>query len=159
MVPTMAANTISNQTTSTADSLLREWRADALGNVIEELLCEVGCPSLTADVIARRLGVAKGSVRLTLEAVDAAIGRTLDAWERELPVPPDGTIDEPVIEVCGALFASATRGREQRAAFPCSLGERVRARRAGPSAGSGSGLRMALAAVGSQGCSGRRFRR
>jgi hypothetical protein len=74
----MATDTISKNTSPTADALVREWRAGALEGAIEALLSEVGCAGLTADVIARRLGVAKGSARLTREAVDAAIARTLD---------------------------------------------------------------------------------
>ena len=94
-----------------ADALVREWRAGALEKAIEALLCEVDCTGLTSDVIARRLGVAKGSVRLTRDAVDAAIGRSLDEWERQLLTPKTDVSDEPVIEACRALFATARSGR------------------------------------------------
>jgi hypothetical protein len=119
----MATDTISKNTSPTADALVREWRAGALEGAIEALLSEVGCAGLTADVIARRLGVAKGSARLTREAVDAAIARTLDEWERQLLVPTTDVSDEPVIEACRALFAPASDGRGVRASIPCCLGE------------------------------------
>jgi len=106
-----------------ADALVREWRAGALEKAIEALLCEVGRTGLTSDVIARRLGVVKGSVRLTRDAVDAAIGRSLDEWERQLLTPKTDVSDEPVIEDCRALFATARSGRGVRASFPCCLGE------------------------------------
>ena len=118
----MVENTILNQSAPRADALIKAWRVGALDRAIEPLLCEVGCAGLTAEVIARRLGVAKGSARLTREAVGEAGRRTLDEWERQLPSHANGARDEPMAHVYCALFVPAGGTGVERAAFPCCLG-------------------------------------
>jgi hypothetical protein len=121
-VPAIVENTTPNQSAPTAEALVKAWLVGALDRAIEPLLCEVGCAGLTAEVIARRFRVAKGSARLTREAVDEAVWRTLDEWERQLPARADGVRDEPMADVCRALLAPAGGTGVERAAFTCCLG-------------------------------------
>jgi hypothetical protein len=157
-VPAIVENTTPNQSAPTADALAKAWLVGALDRAIEPLLCEVGCAGLTAEVIARRFRVAKGSARLTREAVDEAVWRTLDEWERQLPARADGVRDEPMAE-------SAVRCW-RRLAGPVWSARRLRAvwvralvRTVGLNVGGGLPSRMDLAAGRSPNCWARRFRR
>jgi len=153
----MVENTTPNQSSLTADGPVKASRLGALDRAIEPLLCEVGRAGLAAEVIARRLGMATGSARLTGEAVDEAEWRTLGEWERQLASQAEGARDELMADAYRAPFALAGGTGTERATFPCCLG-------ASPCAkgwverGGGLLSRTGLAARRSAHCWARRYR-
>ena len=103
---------------------VREWREQAILQAVGELLSEQGCLALTMDDVARRVGVAKGSLYLHAPTRNDLVGQLLDRWMDEVPVPsepPSGT-QEAVAEICAALFSNVRRDESRpAAAFPCCL--------------------------------------
>jgi AcrR family transcriptional regulator len=101
-------------------SSLRDWVKDAATHCVPALLCEVGCARLSVDDIARRLGVAKGSLFFSQRDVASAIAETLDAWTDALT--GGRRLDDPTFsEVCRALFRCVPVGDGRRPALPCCL--------------------------------------
>ena len=104
---------------------VREWREQAILQAVGELLSEQGCLALTMDDVARRVGVAKGSLYLHAPTRNDLVGQLLDRWTDEVPVPSEplsGGTQEAVSEICAALFSVVRRGESGPApAFPCCL--------------------------------------
>ena len=104
---------------------VREWREQAILQAVGELLSEQGCLALTMDDVARRVGVAKGSLYLHAPTRNDLVGQLLDRWADEVPVPsepPSGSTQEAVPGICAALFSDVRRDESGPApAFPCCL--------------------------------------
>ena len=107
---------------------VRRWREDAIAEAVAELLREQGCLQLTMDEVAKRVGIAKGSLYLHAAARNDLVARVLDSWAADVPRPegqPIGPREERWRQVCTALFSRAQKeGRDGRplvAAFPCCL--------------------------------------
>jgi len=99
---------------------VRDWVRDAAAVCIPSLLREVGCARLSVDDIARRLGLAKGSLFFSQRDVAEAIARTLDAWTDELTRAP--RLSGPSFaEVCRALLGCVPMGDGVRPTAPCCL--------------------------------------
>ncbi len=104
---------------------VREWREQAILQAVGELLLEQGCLALTMDDVARRVGVAKGSLYLHAPTRSDLIAQLLDRWMGEVPVPP--AVPAPgasgaVTAICGALFSEVRRLESAPSpAFPCCL--------------------------------------
>ena len=104
---------------------VRAWREQAILQAVGELLCEGGCLALTMDDVARRVGVAKGSLYLHAPTRNDLVGQLLDHWMDEIPMPsapPHDSTQRAVVRICEALFADARHQESGPApAFPCCL--------------------------------------
>ena len=104
---------------------VREWREQAILQAVGELLSERGCIALTMDDVARRVGVAKGSLYLHTPTRNDLVAQLLDRWLDEVPVPPTPPKQnerEAVASICAALFSDAPRSESApTVAFPCCL--------------------------------------
>ena len=104
---------------------VREWREQAILQAVGELLLGQGCLALTMDDVARRVGVAKGSLYLHAPTRSDLVAQLLDRWMGEVPVPPEGPeAGAPcaVTAICGALFSEVRRLESGPSpAFPCCL--------------------------------------
>ena len=104
---------------------VREWREQAILQAVGELLLEGGCVALTMDDVARRVGVAKGSLYLHAPTRSDLVAQLLDRWMGEVPMPstpPKTGAPAAVTAVCGALFSEVHRLESGPSpAFPCCL--------------------------------------
>ena len=104
---------------------VRAWREQAILQAVGELLSEQGCLALTMDDVARRVGIAKGSLYLHAPTRSDLVAQLLDSWadEVETPsVPPKTSEREAVVSICAALFSGVVQDESTRApAFPCCL--------------------------------------
>ncbi len=104
---------------------VREWREQAILQAVGELLSEHGCLALTMDDVARRVGVAKGSLYLHAPTRSDLVAQLLDRWMAEVPLPPEPpTAGAPsaVTAICDALFSEVHRvDSGPSPAFPCCL--------------------------------------
>ena len=104
---------------------VREWREQAILQAVGELLLEQGCLALTMDDIARRVGVAKGSLYLHAPTRGDLVAQLLDRWMAEVPMPPEppeAGAPGGVAAICGALFSEVRRLESGPSpAFPCCL--------------------------------------
>ena len=104
---------------------VREWREQAILQAVGELLLEQGCIALTMDDVARRVGVAKGSLYLHAPTRNDLVGQLLDRWTNDVPVPsevPQGGTQQAVAEICAGLFSGVVRNESGPSpAFPCCL--------------------------------------
>lgn len=104
---------------------VREWREQAILQAVGELLLEQGCLALTMDDVARRVGVAKGSLYLHAPTRSDLVAQLLDRWAGEVPMPPEppeAGAPGAVTAICGALFAEVHRvDSGPSPAFPCCL--------------------------------------
>ena len=104
---------------------VREWREQAILQAVGELLLEQGCLALTMDDVARRVGVAKGSLYLHAPTRSHLVAQLLERWMGEVPMPsepPKTGGPEAVAAICVALFSEASRVESGPSpAFPCCL--------------------------------------
>ena len=101
---------------------VRVWREQAILQAVGELLVEAGCIGLTMDDVARRVGVAKGSLYLHAPTRNALVSQVLDRWAEDVPPPPASGGPGPLTAVCEALFSGVQRGDSARSpALPCCL--------------------------------------
>ncbi|MCI0820752.1 MAG: TetR/AcrR family transcriptional regulator [Chloroflexi bacterium] len=104
---------------------VREWREQAILQAVGELLLEQGCLALTMDDVARRVGVAKGSLYLHAPTRSDLVAQLLDRWMAEVPMPsepPKAGGPSAVSGICGALFSEVSRLESGPSpAFPCCL--------------------------------------
>ena len=103
---------------------VREWREQAILQAVGELLLEQGCLALTMDDVARRVGVAKGSLYLHAPTRSDLVAQLLDRWMGEVPMPfepPKTGAPGAVAAICAALFSDVCRVESGPSpAFPCS---------------------------------------
>ncbi len=107
---------------------VRRWREDAITEAVAELLREQGCQQLTMDEVAKRVGIAKGSLYLHAAARNDLVARVLDRWAADVPRPqgpPSGPREERWRRACAALFSRAEKGGRdgppEAASLPCCL--------------------------------------
>ena len=104
---------------------VREWREQAILQAVGELLLEQGCLALTMDDVARRVGVAKGSLYLHAPTRSDLVAQLLDRWMGEVPMPSEpskGGTPAAVTAICAALFSGVHRSEAGPSpAFPCCL--------------------------------------
>ena len=101
---------------------VRLWREEAIRQAAAELLVEEGCLVLTMEQVAKRVGIAKGSLYLHATTRTALVSDLLDRWAEEVPLPDAGEGEADVRRVCAALFEAVPRGRDTtRPAIPCCL--------------------------------------
>lgn len=101
---------------------VREWREQAIFQAVGELLVEEGCLSLTMDGVARRVGVAKGSLYLHAPTRNALVSQVLDRWAEDVPTPASSDPSGPLTAVCEALFSGVQHRDSARSpALPCCL--------------------------------------
>lgn len=104
---------------------VREWREQAILQAVGELLLEQGCLALTMDDVARRVGVAKGSLYLHAPTRSDLVAQLLDRWMGEVPMPsepPKAGGPGAVSGICSALFSEVRRLESGPSpAFPCCL--------------------------------------
>ena len=104
---------------------VRAWREQAILQAVGELLSEQGCLALTMDDVARRVGIAKGSLYLHAPTRNDLVEQLLDSWANEMEIPaaaPKRNQREAVVRICDALFSDVVRAESTRApAFPCCL--------------------------------------
>ncbi|MDA1035805.1 MAG: hypothetical protein O3B65_02855, partial [Chloroflexi bacterium] len=100
---------------------LRTWRNDVVARSIRTLLIESGC-RFTFDDIARRVGVAKGSLFVDRAAVVEVVEQTLDSWAERVAPVVSGDDVEPFTAACWSLLSTheETDG-VRRPAIPCCL--------------------------------------
>ena len=127
---------------------VRSWREDAISEAVSQLLSEQGCHQLTMDEVAKRVGIAKGSLYLHAAARNDLVTRVLDRWAagvKRPDRPAAGSYEERRHQICEALFADPEPGREndkRETAFPCCLHTSPMPLRMGePLEGAGQGLR------------------
>ncbi len=101
--------------------LIRDWRLDASARVIDSLLSDVGCASLTVDDIAKSLGVAKGSIYLRWPDIARITGILMDRRTDSLIQAANDPNDAPPIAICGDLLAPVESTNGVRPAIPCCL--------------------------------------
>jgi AcrR family transcriptional regulator len=104
---------------------VKQWREEAILSAVAELLREEGCRELTMDQIARRVGVAKGSLYLHTTTRSGLLEQMLNRWASQVPTP-DGAVAGDVTErlgaLCAALMTPVNRGAGAASpAFPCCL--------------------------------------
>ena len=100
---------------------VRQWREEAILQAVAELLVEQGCQRLTMDDVAKRVGIAKGSLYLHTNARAHLVAEVLDRWLTQIPGPtrPPHIPDAQRIPVIlAALLAPGAHGGP---AFPCCL--------------------------------------
>lgn len=104
---------------------VREWREQAILQAVGELLLEQGCLALTMDDVARRVGVAKGSLYLHAPTRSDLVAQLLNRWMGEVPMPsepPKASGPGAVSGICSALFSEVRRLESGPSpAFPCCL--------------------------------------
>ena len=104
---------------------VREWREQAILQAVGELLLEQGCLALTMDDVARRVGVAKGSLYLHAPTRSDLVAQLLNRWMGEVPMPsepPKAGWPGAVSGICSALFSEVRRLESGPSpAFPCCL--------------------------------------
>ena len=104
---------------------VREWREQAILQAVGELLLEQGCLALTMDDVARRVGVAKGSLYLHAPTRSDLVAQLLNRWMGEVPMPsepPKAGGPGAVSGICSALFSEVRRLESGPSpAFPCCL--------------------------------------
>lgn len=107
---------------------VRQWRQEAILQAVAELLLSQGCTEFTMDDLARRVGIAKGSLYLHTNARSDLVGQVLDRWAAEVPkgVLQSGlSWEERRRRACDALFSGVARGGEPHGplapAIPCCL--------------------------------------
>lgn len=104
---------------------VREWREQAILQAVGELLLEQGCLALTMDDVARRVGVAKGSLYLHAPTRSDLVAQLLNRWMGEVPMPsepPKAGGRGAVSGICSALFSEVRRLESGPSpAFPCCL--------------------------------------
>ncbi len=101
---------------------VREWREQAILQAVAEILVDDGCQHLTMDDLARRVGIAKGSLYLHTTTRDELVEQVLDLWATEVPAADrKAGPGERWGDACGALFAPVDRGTAVRPAIPCCL--------------------------------------
>ena len=104
---------------------VREWREQAILQAVGELLLEQGCLALTMDGVARRVGVAKGSLYLHAPTRSDLVAQLLDRWMGEVPMPsepPKAGVPGALSGICSALFSEVRRLESGPSpAFPCCL--------------------------------------
>ncbi len=102
---------------------VRQWREEAVLQAVSDLLVERGCLSLTMDDVAKRAGIAKGSLYLHTSTRNGLVEEVLDRWAAEVPEAADRASSQPgtVDQACDALFSPATGLKGTGAAFPCCL--------------------------------------
>lgn len=101
---------------------VRQWREEEIQQAVGGLLVRDGCLNLTMDDVARRVGIAKGSLYLHTESREELIGHVLGTWLAAVPVrpvPASATDDDRWSAACGALLEAGDRDRPS--AFPCCL--------------------------------------
>jgi AcrR family transcriptional regulator len=123
--------TRSDERTSNDDARLRfknrvkQWREEAILNAVAELFQEAGCQDLTMDQIARRVGVAKGSLYLHTTTRNGLLEQLLERWTAQVPEPAaslEGEATQRLRALCAALMHPEERaGRTDAPAFPCCL--------------------------------------
>lgn len=99
---------------------VRQWREEAIVEAVGQLLVEQGCQGLTMDDIAKRVGIAKGSLYLHTNARSDLVAQVLDRWTEDIP-EPSGASGDPYEGACHALFAPADHGGANAPAIPCCL--------------------------------------
>jgi AcrR family transcriptional regulator len=104
---------------------VRQWREEAILNAVAELLREEGCRELTMDQVARRVGVAKGSLYLHTTTRNGLLEQLLERWAAQVPTPsepPQGDAGQRLGALCAALMHPVERaGHAGAPAFPCCL--------------------------------------
>ena len=104
---------------------VRQWREQAILEAVAQLLADEGCVGLTMDDVARRVGIAKGSLYLHTNTRNALVSSLLDRWEEDVAAPETGGEApewERLERACASLFREVERGGRSRApAFPCCL--------------------------------------
>ena len=104
---------------------VRQWRQEAILQAVTALLTEQGCQHLTMDNLAKRVGVAKGSLYLHTNARDDLIGQVLDRRAAELHKPADPSTvpaEDRWDQLLDALFARPPSELETESlGFPCCL--------------------------------------
>lgn len=101
---------------------VRQWREEEILRAVGALLVKDGCLNVTMDDVARRVGIAKGSLYLHTASREELIGQLLDAWLAAVPVrpmPAAASDDDRWSAACAALFEPGER--ERPLAFPCCL--------------------------------------
>ena len=74
------------------------------------------------DGVARRVGVAKGSLYLHTPTRDALVSRVLDRWAEDVPLSAPSDDPGPLTALCEALFSGVQRGDAAHSpALPCCL--------------------------------------
>ena len=94
---------------------VRAWRREAIYQAVSDLLREEGCFSLTMEHIAKRAGIAKGSLYLHTQNRTELIAEVLDRWAADVEAPDATTAhgsSEAVARVCAALFQDVERNDE-----------------------------------------------
>ena len=107
---------------------VREWRQEAILEAVAGLLLTRGCEEFTMEDVARRVGIAKGSLYLHVRARSDLVDQVLDRWAKEVPhqaLPPGLSWEEQCNLVCAALFRGVERGGSADVpvapAIPCCL--------------------------------------
>jgi AcrR family transcriptional regulator len=100
---------------------VRQWQEAAIADAVAELLVEFGCTELTMEQVAKRVGIAKGSLYLHTTSRSGLVASSLDRWTAEVP-QPSGEEEDPLHAASEALFHGVARGAgPSRPALPCCL--------------------------------------
>ena len=103
---------------------VRRWREEAIRRATSDLLIEMGCSGLTMAEIARRVGIARGSLYLDTSDRTYLVAEVLDSWVRETVGVRSRADTEQVSAsgVCEVLFTAApVVSGNPRPAIPCCL--------------------------------------
>jgi AcrR family transcriptional regulator len=99
---------------------VRQWQEAAIADAVAELLVEFGCTELTMEQVAKRVGIAKGSLYLHTTSRSGLVASSLDRWTAEVP-QPSGEEEDPLHATCEALFHGVARGGRLEPARPAML--------------------------------------
>ena len=124
MLSTASGDAAGSHARSRFKDRVREWREQAILQAVGELLVEAGCLRLTMDGVARRVGVAKGSLYLHAPTRNALVEQVLERWAEDVPTAAASEHPGPLTAVCEALFSGVQHGdsaRSRSPALPCCL--------------------------------------
>jgi AcrR family transcriptional regulator len=104
---------------------VKAWSDAAIQEAVSGILVEVGCVGLTMEDVAKRVGIAKGSLYLHTPIRSGLVAKILDKWADEViadsaNLPADESL--ALDQACDALFLRVplTAGSD-RPAMPCWL--------------------------------------
>ena len=88
-MPTASGDTAGGKARSRFKDRIRERREQAILQAVGELLSEKGCLALTMDDVAHRVSVAKGSLYPHAPTRSDLVGKVVERWMDEVPVPSE----------------------------------------------------------------------
>lgn len=107
---------------------MQQWRQAAILDAVADLLASEGCHRFTMEDVAKRVGIAKGSLYLHTNARADLVQEVLALWERDVASPTTVSSKPPHTqwhETCTDLFEGVGRGDASAhsitPAIPCCL--------------------------------------